>query len=263
MIGKIWGRVDEIEGDQLLLEVAGIGYIISVSHFTLRQLTQDQKVCLRIESSKKDEQTIFFGFVDKLEQMMFRYLISIQGVGGKMAMAILGEFAPLEIVDIITEQEAKKLQKTSGVGPKLANRIVSELKANKNLYRDIMVLRSEVFTVRRTEQGLGSAELQGRESAPEFAGTSELAKINNSVLKDSGNLGRSLGEDYVILRRDAMSALTNLGFSKPQAAQAIEEALLENLKAEETSESQQGEGIKEKPNIGLDGLIREALRLLT
>ena len=132
MIGKLYGTVDEISTDSCILNVNNVGYIINCSSKTLDQLILGTEVSFLIDMHVREDNIVLFGFSNPSEKLAFRHLISIQGVGGRMALAVLGIFEPDELVDCIYRHDIDMIQRVSGVGKKLAARIVTELSSNKN-----------------------------------------------------------------------------------------------------------------------------------
>ncbi len=129
MIGKLTGRIDTITDDHLLLDVGGVGYFVFASSRTLGLMPErGGDVSLLIDTHVREDHIHLYGFANAAEQQWFRTLITVQGVGVKMAMAILSALQPEQILTAIAAQDKKALTVVSGVGPKLAERIVTELK---------------------------------------------------------------------------------------------------------------------------------------
>lgn len=130
MIGKLTGRVDEVTEDHLILDVNGVGYLVFASAKTLGALgPKGSLATLLTETHVREDHIHLYGFVSAAERQWFRTLTTVQGVGVKMAMAILSALAPEQILTAIAAQDKKALTVVSGVGPKLAERIVVELKS--------------------------------------------------------------------------------------------------------------------------------------
>ena len=129
MIGKLSGRIDSIAGTHLILDVNGVGYVVACSARTLRVIggVGDAAV-LRIETHVREDAIQLFGFADTTEQDWFRLLTTVQGVGAKVALAILGGLSPEQLAHAIAAQDKAALTQADGVGPKLALRLVTELK---------------------------------------------------------------------------------------------------------------------------------------
>jgi Holliday junction DNA helicase RuvA len=130
MIGKLTGKLDAVFDDHILIDVNGIGYIAFCSARTLRMLPDiGGMVSLIIETHVREDHIHLYGFGSAIEREWFKILTTVQGVGVKMGMAILGHFSPEQIINCIAAQDKKALTQVSGVGPKLAERIVVELKS--------------------------------------------------------------------------------------------------------------------------------------
>jgi Holliday junction DNA helicase RuvA len=130
MIGKLTGRVDEVAEDHLILDVNGVGYLVFASGKTLAALPEKGgTVSLLTETHVREDHIHLYGFATVAERVWFRTLTTVQGVGVKMAMAILSALSPEQILTAIAAQDKKALTVVSGVGPKLAERLVIELKS--------------------------------------------------------------------------------------------------------------------------------------
>ncbi len=182
MIGKLKGTIEEIGEDYALVDVHGVCYVAYCSARTLSKLGSVGEACvLFIETYVREDQIRLFGFMSALEREWFNIVQTVQGVGAKVALALLSTLTPAELANAIALQDRAAVSRAPGVGPKVAMRIVTELK-NK---------------------------------APAFAG-------------DAANIGfkQELGEGVAAAPvADAVSALTNLGYSRDQAANAVAAAM--------------------------------------
>ena len=182
MIGKLKGTIDEIGDDYVLVDVHGVCYVAYCSARTLSKLGSVGEACvLFIETYVREDQLKLFGFRTQLEREWFNLLQSVQGVGAKVALAVLSTLTPPELANAIALQDKTTVSRAPGVGPKVAIRIVTELK-NK---------------------------------APAFAGEA----INIGLKQE---IGEGVAAAPVA---DAVSALTNLGYSRDQAANAVAAAM--------------------------------------
>lgn len=182
MIGKLKGTIDEIGDDYVLVDVHGVCYVAYCSSRTLSKLGTVGEACvLFIETYVREDQLKLFGFQTQLEREWFNLLQSVQGVGAKVALAVLSTLTPPELANAIALQDKTAVSRAQGVGPKVAIRIVTELK-NK---------------------------------APAFAGEA----INIGLKQE---IGEGVAAAPVA---DAVSALTNLGYSRDQAANAVAAAM--------------------------------------
>lgn len=182
MIGKLKGMVDSYGEDFVILDVHGVGYVVNCSTRTLQKLpAAGEAASLAIETQVREDAIRLFGFSSEAERDWFRLLQSVQGVGSKVALAILSILSPGELASAIGAQDKAMVARASGVGPKLAARIVAELK----------------------------------DKAPAFAGVDPI-------------VARLSGEEPAAApqaAQDAISALVNLGYGRPQAAAAVAKSL--------------------------------------
>ena len=184
MIGKLKGTVDEIGEDHCVVDVHGVGYVAFCSARTLSALPgPGEAAVLFIETYVREDVIRLYGFHTALEREWFRLLQNnVQGVGAKVALAVLSTLSPADLANAIALRDIAMVARAPGVGRKVAERIVTELK-NK---------------------------------APAFAGDGAL----NIGLKQE--LGEGVAPAPVA---DAVSALTNLGYSRDIAANAIAAAM--------------------------------------
>ena len=128
MIGKLRGKVDAIGESHAIIDVNGVGYEVQLSSRTLRSLTLGGEVSLTIDTHVREDAIRLFGFASEVERTWFRTLQSIQGVGAKVALGVLGTLGPQELANAIALQDWAAVAEAPGVGKKLAQRIVAELK---------------------------------------------------------------------------------------------------------------------------------------
>jgi Holliday junction DNA helicase RuvA len=129
MIGKLTGTVDEVTGDSAIIDVGGVGYTVFGSSRTLARLAQaGSAVSLYIETHVREDHIHLYGFLERVERDWFRLLLTVQGVGARVALSILGVLSPGELATAIAAQDKAAVGRANGVGPKLAGRIVLELK---------------------------------------------------------------------------------------------------------------------------------------
>ena len=179
MIGKLKGIIDSYGEDCIVLDVNGVGYLVHCSSRTLQELpATGQPATLSIETHVREDQIRLFGFRTDVEREWFRLLQTVQGVGAKVALAVLGTLRPSELASAIAMRDRAMVARTPGVGPKVAERIVTELKDKvpAHVALDPAIVR------------LSDALEEKRAPAPVA---------------------------------DAVSALVNLGYGRPQAASAI------------------------------------------
>ncbi|MCX8996776.1 Holliday junction branch migration protein RuvA [Rhizobiaceae bacterium BDR2-2] len=129
MIGKLKGTIEEIGEDHALIDVHGVCYVAYCSSRTLSKLGgAGEAAVLFIETYVREDQLRLFGFLSALEREWFNLLQSVQGVGAKVALAVLSTLSPSELANAIALQDGKSISRAPGVGPKVATRIVTELK---------------------------------------------------------------------------------------------------------------------------------------
>lgn len=198
MIGRISGRLDWRGSDHVLIDVRGVGYIVHVSERTLAGLPgPGEAVSLYTDLLVREDLLQLFGFPTMLEKEWHKLLMTVQGVGAKAAMAILGALGAEGVGRAITLGDARAVQAAPGVGPKLAQRVILELKAKAP---GVMA------------HGAGLAAKAGAEDVV----IEEAALPARKPAKvDEGVARRALAS------ADALSALVNLGYGQGDAAQAV------------------------------------------
>jgi holliday junction DNA helicase RuvA len=128
MFAKLSGTIDDIAEDHLVLDCNGVGYLVFASSRTLDGLRSGEPLSLRIETHVGDDHIRLYGFASNDEQRWFKLLQSVQGVGARVALAILSVLPPERLATAISAQDKSSVAQANGVGPKLALRIVTELK---------------------------------------------------------------------------------------------------------------------------------------
>jgi Holliday junction DNA helicase RuvA len=138
MIGKLRGIIDTYGEDFVIVDVGGVGYLVHCSARSLQALpAPGEAVTLAIETHVREDQIKLFGFTSDLEREWFRLLQTVQGVGTKVALAILGTLKPADLASAIALRDKAAITRTPGVGPKVAERIVTELKDKAPAYADV------------------------------------------------------------------------------------------------------------------------------
>ena len=188
MIGKLKGKVDAVGESHLVIDVHGVGYEVQASSRTLRSLKAGDEVSLTIDTHVREDAIRLFGFQSELERSWFRQLQTIQGVGAKVALSVLGILSPSDLASSVALGNWAAVEEAPGVGKKLALRIVAELKD-----------KAPALSV----AGLGAA-----------SGGGEAAIA--SVVSPEG-----------LAAAEAISALTNLGYNPAQANTAVSVAAKE------------------------------------
>ena len=183
MIGKLTGRIDSVTEDHMILDVNGVGYAVFASGRTRAAMPgAGGDVSLLIDTHVREDHIHLYGFANAAEQQWFRTLTTVQGVGVKVALAILGTLSPDQMLTALAAQDKKAFTAVSGVGPKLAERIVIELK------NQAVKLGAAGFAM-----PANTAPTKGKAAAPKTASVVE----------------------------DALSALVHLGYGRSEAFSAV------------------------------------------
>lgn len=129
MIARLKGLLDSVAADTCVVDVNGVGYLVAASSRTLGSLgPAGGAVVLHIETQVREDAIQLFGFTSEEERDWFRLLLSVQGVGGRVALAILSVLTSSELQHAVAARDTASVARANGVGPKLAARIVNELK---------------------------------------------------------------------------------------------------------------------------------------
>src|SRR5262245_47188867 len=138
MIGKLKGIIESYGEDSVILDVGGVGYLVHCSTRTMQELPgTGQPATLSIETHVREDQIRLFGFLTDVEREWFRLLQTVQGVGAKVALSVLGTLKPADLASAIAVRDKAMLARAPGVGPKVAERIVTELKDKAPAYASI------------------------------------------------------------------------------------------------------------------------------
>lgn len=183
MIAKLSGVIDSLDAGSLILNVGGVGYLVHASPRTLALVgAAGTPASLLTDLVVREDGHFLYGFADADEQRWFRLLTGVQGVGARTALAILGVCPPERLISAIAAQDRAAIQCADGVGPKLATRIVTELK-------------DKAARLAATDPRLSAPP------SPQGRGKGGAAAQD----RDS----------------DAVSALVNLGYGRPEAFSAV------------------------------------------
>jgi holliday junction DNA helicase RuvA len=138
MIGKLKGVIDAYGENFVIVDVHGVGYEVHCSARTLQTMpAQGEAVTLAIETHVREDQIRLFGFLSDLEREWFRLLQTVQGVGAKVALSILSTLRPADLASAIAVRDKAMITRAPGVGPKVAERIVTELKDKAPAYSTV------------------------------------------------------------------------------------------------------------------------------
>ncbi len=185
MIAKLKGVIDNVGDDWAIIDVGGVGYMVFCSGRTLGQLTEGGVVEIMVETHVREDHIHLYGFADAVERDWFRLLTMVQGVGVKVALGLLTVLRTEELTQAVAAADKGAITRAPGVGPKLATRILSELK--------------------------------------DKVGSIALAAVPGAISAVGFGPGpRGGGADGSL--RDAASALVNLGYNPSQALSAVSRA---------------------------------------
>ncbi|KPD13059.1 Holliday junction branch migration protein RuvA [Phaeobacter sp. 11ANDIMAR09] len=225
MIGKLTGRLDYRATDHVLIDVRGVGYLVYCSERTMMSLPGvGEPVALYTDMLVREDLLQLFGFTSLVEKEWHRLLTSVQGVGAKVSLAILGTLGPDGVSRAIALGDWGSVKAAKGVGPKTAQRIVLDL---KDKAPGVMAMGGSL------PEAMEGADLEAVVEPAEPAAPKKTTR--KAKAQPSGAAAASAG---------ALSALGNLGYSPSDAASAVAEAAGDNPEADEAA------------------LIRAALRLL-
>ena len=224
MIGKISGRIEYRTPDHVLIDVRGVGYIVYCSERTLAELPRNgEAVALYTEMLVREDILQLFGFTTLLEKEWHRLLISVQGIGAKASLAILGTLGPEGVGRAIALGDITAIKAAKGIGPKTAQRVVHELKDKAPA---VMALGGTL------QQAAGEAPAQADDVVEPVDMPAPAPKA--PVAPAAGAAAQA----------EALSALSNLGYGPGEAAAAVAEAS------------------GQEPEADTAALIRSALKLL-
>lgn len=128
MIGRLEGQLREVNPGTVLVDVGGVGYLVSTTLSAFQKLSGNRSAALWIHTVVRSDAIVLFGFPERAELVAFEQLIGVAGVGPRTALAILSAMTPGELTEAVEVGDAPRLQRTPGVGKKTADRIVLELR---------------------------------------------------------------------------------------------------------------------------------------
>ena len=199
MIGKLSGRLDWRGADQVLIDVRGVGYIVHVNDRTLAQMPAiGDPVALYTDLMVREDLLQLFGFPTLLDREWHRLLTTVQGVGAKASMSILGALGAEGTARAIALGDARAIQSANGVGPKLAQRVILELKAKAP---GLMAMGVSLSATAEADASVIEAPVTAAPRQPATAPSAQMARAGFTA--------------------DALSALLNLGYSQGDAAGAV------------------------------------------
>lgn len=197
MIAKLRGVVDSTGEDFCVVDVNGVGYLVFASAKTLGKLVPGAETTLLIETVVREDSISLFGFYDAWEKEWFSTLTKVQGVGAKVCLSILSALSPNQLSQAIAAQDKTSFTRANGVGPKLAARIVTELK-------------DKIVTIPL------SAETNDFAKGMDMDANEETAAYEDQLEARAADPN---------LMEDAISALVNLGYQRLEAYRAVNKAM--------------------------------------
>lgn len=206
MIAKLKGIIDNIGEDCCIIDVNGVGYLVNMSSRSLAKLKQGDYAALLIETVIKEDSITLFGFQSPWEKEWFNTLTKIQGVGGKVCLNILSALSPAQLSQAVAAQDKSSFLRAAGVGPKLAARLVTELK-DKIVTIPVEYLSGADLNANMEDE----SDIQTKKSTP-----TPQPEQDQTYLKTE----------------DVTSALTNLGYQKIDAYRVASEICLKNSDAD-------------------------------
>ncbi len=185
MIGKLKGVVDSYGEDHVILDVHGVGYLVHCSGRTLQALpAAGEAATLFIETFVREDMIRLYGFVSEAEKAWFALLQQVQGVGSKVALSVLSVLSPAELANAIAVGDKAMVSRANGVGPRVAARIVAELKDKAPGFA----------TLDPAVTGLAGALDTGAAPAPVADAVSALVNLGYAQLQASAAVAAALRE---------------------------------------------------------------------
>lgn len=221
VIGMITGRLLHREDDHVLVDVHGVGILVHCSERTIQELPErGERVSFYTELVVREDLLMLIGFRTRTERMWHRLLTRVQGVGFKAALAITGTLGTEALLRAVTLEDAAAIRAAPGVGPKLAQRVVTELKDSA---AEVMALGAEGEKQAEADAG-GERRMDAAAVAATIAtggpDTVDVPGVTGDPVR-SGEGAAASAE----ARREALSALVNLGYAHGEAAGAVAEAM--------------------------------------
>lgn len=207
MIAKLKGIIDNIGEDCCIIDVNGVGYLVNMSSRSLSKLIQGEYAVLLIETVIKEDSFTLFGFQTAWEKEWFNTLTKIQGVGGKVCLNILSALSPAQLSQAVAAQDKSSFLRAAGVGPKLAARLVTELKDK------IVTIPIEYMSGAELNE---PSDISDKTKPEKILPPPPLQETDATYTKTE----------------DVTSALTNLGYTKIDAYKVASEICLNNPNAD-------------------------------
>ena len=196
MIAKLKGIIDTIGEDYCIIDVSGVGYLVFAPAKTLSKMIKGATTSLLIETVVREDSITLYGFADAWEKEWFNTLTKVQGVGAKVCLSILSVLGPNQLAQAVSAQDKASFTRASGVGPKLAARIVTELK-------------DKIVTIPITDS-LKEIDMNPNQETENYEDSIAMLNASSDPSKTD----------------DAISALVNLGYQRLEAYRAVNKAAM-------------------------------------
>lgn len=207
MIGKLSGRIEYKSDDHILLDVRGVGYIVYCSDRTLMALPGVGEItALYTDTVVREDLMQLFGFTSLVEKEWHRLLLSVQGVGAKASLAILGALGPDGVSRAIALGDWASVKAAKGIGPKTAQRVVNELK----------------------DKAPKVMAMAGSAPAAAAAPSSDIDAVIGPIMQAPQPTSADAATAHPAAQAEALSALTNLGYGPGEAAWAVAQAMADD-----------------------------------
>ena len=204
MIAKLTGKITRANDESLIIDVNGVGYLVFCSAKTLEAISKNEEVIsLLVETHVREDHIHLFGFFEEAEQNCFKILTTVQGVGAKVALGILSSWSPDKLANAISAGDKNLITKAPGVGPKLAARIITELKDKMGSVYESQIITNygQKSVNKKVDEGIISDVISALENLGYQRGNAYAAS-----LAAADRLGDSVSLQVLI--REALSELS-------------------------------------------------------
>ena len=204
MIAKLTGKITRANDESVIIDVNGVGYLVFCSAKTLEIVSKNEEVIsLLVETHVREDHIHLFGFFEEAEQNCFKILTTVQGVGAKVALGILSSWSPNKLANAISAGDKNLITKAPGVGPKLAARIITELKDKMGSVYESQIITNygQKSVNKKVDEGVISDVISALENLGYQRGNAYAAS-----LAAADRLGDSVSLQVLI--REALSELS-------------------------------------------------------
>ncbi len=204
MIAKLTGKITRANNESVIIDVNGVGYLVFCSNKTLEAISRNEDITsLLVETHVREDHIHLFGFFEEAEQNCFKILTTVQGVGAKVALGILSSWSPNKLANAISAGDKNLITKAPGVGPKLAARIITELKDKMGSVYESQIITNygQKSVNKKVDEGVISDVISALENLGYQRGNAYAAS-----LAAADRLGDSVSLQVLI--REALSELS-------------------------------------------------------